>query len=92
MLILQFRRIRIHFMTAITAYRECSWMVWSVFTSGNQKITKEKMDQIGGAITRFYESYPDSVALDLAYCIKEGISFENEDDLPSECQERFFRF
>ena len=67
-------------------------LVWSVFTSGNQKITKEKMDQIGGAITRFYESYPDSVALDLAYCIKEGISFENEDDLPSECQERFFRF
>ena len=67
-------------------------LVWSVFTSGNQKITKEKMDQIGGAITRFYESYPDSVALDLAYSIKEGISFENEDDLPSECQERFLRF
>ena len=34
----------------------------------------------------------NSVALDLAYSIKEGIIFENEDDLPSECQERFLRF
>ena len=42
------------------------------FTAGGKAMDK-RLDEVGGAITRFSESYPDSMALDLAFSIKNGI-------------------
>ena len=67
-------------------------LVWNVFTAGGKTITDKRLDEVGGAITRFSESYPDSMALDLAFSIKNGIKVEFYEELPKEVEDRFIRF